>query len=406
VSVETKAEVETRTRAPRSAGGRRRSFSLSDLSPWRMRTIDLYVARTFAFSWVICSVSFIGLFVTIEAFAKLDRFLKQDGALLDTLWRYHAAMIPTIFTHYIGPILTAAAGMFTVTLLGRQNELAALRAAGVSTYRMLRPVFLLAIALTGLTLWLQESVLPQHRESIRTALAFSKGGPLSPELFFDAEHGLAIRVKQYSTIERIATGVEIVERHPNLSVKAKTDAERMRWIPSGADEENQGHWELLEGSTQRWNENGALNVNDSGENLERLKSFFERRELSTSMRPIDLEASDLDIAYLSWGELKSQFERQPYHRHLAVKLHLHFAFPLAHILLLVLAIPIVLNLQNRSIIVGVALTTLIGAAFYLLSSICMSIAQDSQFFSPVLAAWLPVMLFGALGITLFDHLPT
>lgn len=391
---------------PARVRSRARSLSPTDWIPWRMRTLDLYVARLFVFSWIVCAVSFIGLFVTIEAFAKLDRFLRHEGSLIVTLWQYHAAMVPTIFTHYIGPLLTAAAGMFTVTLLGRQNELTAIKAAGVSTYRVLTPVFFFACLFLGLTIWLQEELLPRHREAIRAALAMSKGRDLTPDVFYDAEHGLSIRVRRYSTTDRFASGIEIVERHENLGVKMKIDAQGMRWIPSSAGNEAGGRWELIDGSTQRWNENGALSVNEDEENFARLKTFFDRKQLDTTLRPIDLETSDLDISYLSWDELRTQFQRQPYHRHLSVKLHLHFAFPLAHILLLLLALPVVLNFQNRSLLLGVALSATIGAAFYFLSSICMSIAQDSAYFSPILAAWLPVMLFGALGITLFDHLPT
>ncbi|MEM7231464.1 MAG: LptF/LptG family permease, partial [Planctomycetota bacterium] len=189
-------------------------------------------------------------------------------------------------------------------------------------------------------------------------------------------------------------------------VETKIDAQQIEWIPDKSGEDAAGHWMLRNGSIQRWNESGSLSVNEEQKNLERLKTFFDDMRLDTSLRPIDLETSDLDISYLSWHELKTQFRRQPYHRHLAVKLHLHFAFPLAHILLLLLAVPIVLKSESRSVIVGVALTLLIGASFYFLSSLCMSIAQDSLYFSPILAAWLPIMLFGALGITVFDHLPT
>jgi lipopolysaccharide export LptBFGC system permease protein LptF len=53
-----------------------------------------------------------------------------------------------------------------------------------------------------------------------------------------------------------------------------------------------------------------------------------------------------------------------------------------------------------------AISFVICALYYLVSSICMNIANQSEGLSPILAAWLPVMLFGALGMTLFDHLPT
>ncbi|MCZ6792917.1 MAG: LptF/LptG family permease [Planctomycetota bacterium] len=375
-------------------------------SSFRLLTIDLYVSRTFLVSYAICAVSFVGLFVSIEAFAKLDRFLKQDSPLLVTLWRYHLAMIPTVFVHYIGPVLTAAAGMFTVTLLNRHNELTAVKAAGVSMYRILAPIFVIAALLTGFTFILQEDILPHFRGAIRTALAFSKARPLEPDPFLDDQYAQSIKVKQYSTTRRIGTAVEVLQSYPDMLPKTHIDARQLVWVPTGGHDGSEGYWELHHGSIQRWNENGGLITNENAEKFEKLKKVFKRRRLETSLRPIDLETSDLDISYLSWHELKTQYQRQKYHRHLAVKLHQHFAFPLAHILLLLLALPIVLKLESRSILLGVAVSVVIGAAFYFLSSICLSIAHHSEFFSPVLAAWLPVMLFGSLGITLFDGLPT
>ena len=400
--------IATETRRARKST-RSRSIPRIDLEvapPRRMWTVDLYVARIFLVCYGICAVSFIGLFVSIEAFAKLDRFLRQDGSLLSTLFRYHLAMVPTVYTHYVGPILTAAAGMFTVTLLNREREIAVLKASGVSTYRILAPIFVIAAILVGVTFWMQERVLPEHRGAIRTALAFSRGRPLQPGLLYDAERGLSIRVAEYSTTRRVGTQVEILNRHDNLGAKTKVLARQMEWIPTGGQDGSEGYWLLRDGSVQRWDENGDLSVNPERDAVERLKTFFKTKRLNTTLRPLDLETSDLDTSYLSWNELRTQYQRQPHHRHLEVKLHLHFAFPLAHVLLLLLAVPIVIGFENRSVLIGVGVSVLIGAAFYLLSSICMSVAQDSIYFSPILAAWLPVMLFGALGITLFDHIPT
>jgi lipopolysaccharide export LptBFGC system permease protein LptF len=74
--------------------------------------------------------------------------------------------------------------------------------------------------------------------------------------------------------------------------------------------------------------------------------------------------------------------------------------------LLFLGIPFVLNLRNRSGFLSLAMSFGICALFYLVSSICMNIANQSEVLDPILAAWLPIMLFGSVGITMFDHLPT
>ena len=97
---------------------------LSKLGRFRIKTMDLYVSKTFLLAYAICAVSFIGLFVLIEAFAKLDRFLRQDSSLVVTILKYHLAMIPTAYANYMGPILTLAAAMFTRSRLLRNTPFA------------------------------------------------------------------------------------------------------------------------------------------------------------------------------------------------------------------------------------------------------------------------------------------
>src|SRR5262245_54851642 len=146
--------------------------------------MDLYVARMFAGAYVICLVSFTGIYVLVEAFAKLDRFLRQDTALLSSLIQYHAAMIPTVYANFMGPLLTLAAGMFTMTHLQKHNELTPLKAAGVSIYRVMVPIFVLAGLLTGVSFFLKDSVLPHFREPIRAALSLARARPLNPPPYY------------------------------------------------------------------------------------------------------------------------------------------------------------------------------------------------------------------------------
>ncbi len=379
---------------------------LSSLGRLRVKTMDLYVARSFILAYAVCAVSFVGLFVVIEAFAKLDRFLRQDSSLIATIFKYHLAMIPTAYANYMGPILTLAAGMFTMTTLNRQNELTPLKAAGISVYRAMMPIFVLAAGLTGFTFYLKERVIPRFKDPIRSALSLSRARTLNPMPYYDQDHGCMIRVSEYSTTAKIARRVEVSEKHPNDNVKQLIDADQMEWIPAPGGDLEEGAWVLHQGSIQRWDENGNLIVNASASKFERLKEPFKRMDLETSLRPVDLETSDVEISYLSWKDLKQQYQRQPYHRHLAVKLHHHFAFPLSHVVLLFLGIPFVLNLRNRSGFLSLAMSFGICALFYLVSSICMNVANQSEVLDPILAAWLPVMLFGSVGITMFDHLPT
>jgi lipopolysaccharide export LptBFGC system permease protein LptF len=388
---------------PRRAGGRR----LSRLGRFRIRTADIYVARLFGAAYVICAISFVGLFVLIEAFAKLDRFLGQDAPLIASIFRYHVAMIPTVYASFMSPVLTLAAGMFTMASLNRHDEITPFKAAGISVYRVMLPIFVIASVLMAGSFYLKDQVIPRYKDPIRAALSLSRARPLNPPPYFDRDRGFLIRVREYAPTRKIGQGVEVSELHPNGKVKMEIDAHQMDWVPLEGNDGEEGYWTLHEGSIQRWDEEGNLLVNASASRFERLKTPFKRQDLHTSLRPIDLETSDVEISYLSWKDLKTQYQRQPYHRHLAVKLHHHFAFPLSHVVLLFLGLPFVLNLRAKSGFLSIALSLAICGLFYLTSSICMSMASHpSEVLSPILAAWLPVMVFGSLGITLFDRLPT
>jgi lipopolysaccharide export LptBFGC system permease protein LptF len=151
-------------------------------------------------------------------------------------------MIPTAYVNYVGPILTLAAGMFAMTTLNRQNELTPLKAAGVSVYRCMLPIFLIAAALAGGTFYLKDQVLPSFKEEIRAALALSRSKALNPMPYYDQEHACLIRVSEYSTTAKIARRVEVSELHPNGKPKQVICADQMVWTAESDDRPDEGKW--------------------------------------------------------------------------------------------------------------------------------------------------------------------
>jgi lipopolysaccharide export LptBFGC system permease protein LptF len=255
-------------------------------------------------------------------------------------------------------------------------------------------------------------VLPQLREPIRKAIAISRSGLLRPDGVYDPVYDLHIQVRHYYPDSKIAEGVLI--RHWTLSPKGQreeklfVDAERMVWMPEPGAETRleRGRWRLFNGSMQRWDPGGNLMVNAKEKGFDHLKRPFAEHDLETSLVPIDLETSDQDVSYLSWRELRAQYQRQPQDKSLLVKLHHHFAFPLSHLVLLLLGIPFVLNFHSRSLVLGLAACFFLAAGYFLMGSMAVSLASDpgNPLLPPVIAAWLPNVLFGSLGLTVFTNL--
>ena len=71
-------------------GGRRsvRSFGL-----W---TLDLYIIRAFLTSYFVCAVSFTGLYIAVEAFTKIDRFIPSGQNSLLEIFTVDASTLAAI----------------------------------------------------------------------------------------------------------------------------------------------------------------------------------------------------------------------------------------------------------------------------------------------------------------------
>jgi lipopolysaccharide export LptBFGC system permease protein LptF len=381
--------------------------------------------KSFLISYAVCAVSFVTLYIAIEAFTKLNRFVPGGRSsffeivttFFGNLARYHSAMVPTIFANYMGPILTLSAAMFSLTFLNRGNEFTPVKAAGISIYRMLVPIFALALTFSGVTFVLQDWVIPELREPIRQALSLSRSDALQPDPFYDPIHNLHIKIERYDPFQKVAEGViienwNLTSDRDSEQVNTFLDAQTMVWYQDAdsTPKHETGRWVVRDGSIQRYKAGwrGELIYNTEGSDFYRLKEPFDEKHLDTSLLPIDLETSDQDISYLSSAELISQYQRQPYHRHLLARLHHHFAFPLSHVILLLLGIPFVLNSRNRSFFLSLAVSFILCAGYFLVSSMALSLASDpgEHALPPILASWLPNVLFGSLGLTIFVNMRT
>ncbi|MFQ5653540.1 MAG: LptF/LptG family permease [Planctomycetota bacterium] len=376
---------------------RERLSMLQDRMP--VRSIDRYLMRHFLVAYAICATAILSLFVVIEGISRLDKFLKEDEALLLVFVRYFMATIPIYFSQYLGPVFTLMAGMFAITILNKGHELTPLKAAGLSMGRILAPFFLSAILLAAAMFIVQEEVIPRLKDQIRVATAYGKNSKaISPDLISDS-FGTLIHVGRYFPHQKRGRNVNVQTRHAsNLSGKELIAAREIVWEETKGGE---GYWLLLDGSIQHWDDQGRMIPNPDAEGEGIYLQRFEEMRLRTDMRPVDLESSDREIPYLSFLELRNQYKRRPHLKHLEVKLHQRFAFPLANVILLLLGLPFVLRGENRSITLGVTAAIAIAGAYLITSTLCSDLGNKEQL-PPILAAWLPVLFFGALGLTLFD----
>jgi len=123
--------------------------------------IDKYIAKTFL------SFFFGGLVVVVTlhmAFDFMGNFAKQHaGAPLHAVAEYYLYMAPSIVYQMI-PVACLMSTVFTLSTMSRSGELTALFSMGLSLARVSAPILVLVAAISGLSFFLGDRVLPMLAE--------------------------------------------------------------------------------------------------------------------------------------------------------------------------------------------------------------------------------------------------
>jgi lipopolysaccharide export system permease protein len=127
-----------------------------------MRLLDRYLLRHFLLAYVVCFLCLLSLYMVIDAFTRIDDFMESaegNGSVFLLIGRYYLVRLPWLFQR-LGVVLMLLSTVFTLTWLESRNELVALRAAGISTWRILQPLLLVNLLFIGIGVANREVVQP------------------------------------------------------------------------------------------------------------------------------------------------------------------------------------------------------------------------------------------------------
>jgi lipopolysaccharide export system permease protein len=354
--------------------------------------MDRYVGRIFLTSWFVSLVFFIGLFGIVDFFGNIDDFfdnIKEGESSLGIIGRFYLYQAPSIFLN-VAPFIMLMSTLFSIMRLQRHNEFMAMQMTGRSSRRVLAPIFVLIMPFMGVMVWVQESVAPSfsiQREKLEARLLHDKTDWTIA----------AIDMKDASDRQFSARGYHVeagvIER---LYVSGR-DAHGRNISIEGSDaifDEAAGGWRLRDGRS----EIRALGTDEDP--IIEPAAFIQ-----TDIRPEDLLSEYREPFDLSYSEVLERSKRYPRAPGYRLLRHYHVTYPLSVLLLVILGVPFVLKQRPRNNMMGVGISILLCLGFLVITATVHDLGNRG-FVSPVLAAWLPVILAGSLGVVLLDAADT
>lgn len=355
------------------------------------RTLDRYVAALYLKVWLICVVGapllFIIIKITDELQRYLDRGLSVQQIMLGYLYDFPYQMSLSF------PVASLFGAVFTVALMSRNFEIVAAKASGVSFYRIIAPMVVLSAVLSVAGLALGELVPVTNRlraEALGDRATTRRS--IRSQFVYGADGGRAYTIRrlvaqegrlQNLVIDREGTGPE----YPTYRVTADS----ARW--------RDGNWAILHGHLSFYPERGriATFVFDT---------LYQRDFVETPQALLAEPKDPEEMNYEELGDFIESIERSGGNaRKLVVERALKIAFPVACFIVVLFgsALGYSTGRAGPALGIGIALATVL---LYLIS---VRIAQGmgaGGVLPPQLAAWLPNLLFLAVGTALLARVRT
>ena len=368
-----------------------------------MRLLDRYLLRELLIPLSYCLCGFLLFWVSSDLFVKLGEFQKKGLMPLD-IAEYYLVSLPD-FLVLVLPIALLLAMLYALTNHARHQEITAIRAAGVSLWRLALPYFGVGFVASVGLFAANEFWAPQSDEQAETLLRRHLApDPHAPgrneyrNLYFEnTRDGRRWRIGVYNTQTGEMTDVGVYPKERDGSKPWELRADRARRVDGvwtfydalvfkEAAESNSPPVPILR--------TNVLAVPEFKETLEEINSEI---KISESMTLRGAKRADVPIV-----DLLNYLRIHPYPSWdrwywLHTKLQGRLAAPWTCLVVVLIAIPFGAAGGRRNVFVGVASSIVICFIYFVLQQLGLALGTSGRV-SPWLAAWFPNLSFGLAGL--------
>ena len=368
------------------------------------RILDEYVVREFLKMFFLVLAAFVVLTLVFTFFDLVGDILRNHIPLA-TVGDYLLNLTPRML-YQISPLAVLIAVLVTFGVLNRNSELIAMKATGISIYRLVVPVVSIA-AILSVTLFLfDEYYLPQanrRQEALRNII---KGRPpqtvLHPEekwIFGEPHPGEPARIFYYQFFDREESefaNLSIFEFDPStFALSRRIFAARVYWDSDSHSWRFQNGWQrdfqgasIIPGGYREFKETSFSEIHEDPGYF--TKEAVQAQEMNFGQLQhyiSDLRQSGIDTMRLR------------------VALWHKLAYPMAAIVMAVLAIPFALSMGRRGSLTGIAVAIFVALTYFVVDG-TFGAMGNVNYLPAALAAWSPDILFGITGGYLLLKTPT
>jgi len=359
-----------------------------------MKILDKYILKKYLTSFFFCIILFTAIVVVIDISEKTDDFARSKLSFYRIMVDYYFGFIPRIDA-LLFPLFVFISVIFFTSKMAGRSEVIAILSSGVNYRRFMMPFLAGGIILATL-LWFgyqyvvpiankkwgdfEKTYLDVHTPQSQANTTYKQN------LYFKLDQNSYVGIKGYDTISKTGNGF-FIQKFKDNKLLYNLRASNFNWDTATKK------WKLLD-VTER-------TLNEINETLVKIPVKL----MNYNFKPIDLRKDEYLKDQMSTPDLE-EFIRMEKIREsdtisaLLVERYNRDAIPASVIILTVIGA----TLASRKVRGGsgahIALGVVLSMTYILFSRISVVFATKGSF-TPLLASWLPNIVFGILAIYLY-----
>lgn len=370
---------------------------LKKVSPTRyLGILDWYIIKKFIGTYIYAILLIISIAIVFDFNENLSKFTQYHAPWRAIIFDYYANFIP-YYSNLFSPLFVFIAVIFFTSKLAGNSEIIAMLAAGVSIKRLMRPYMLSCVVIAGLTFYLNSFVIPHGtviRQNFETLYRNSKKNTSAEDIQLFVAKNTTAYIQNYDDQYKRGYGFSLVKIKNKKIVSHLTAME----IQYDTIADSKYHWKLS---------NWKIRT------LKGLKEHIQSgatKDTVLLMEPTDLVYSKGQQETFTSPELLDYISKQTSRGsgnvvQYEVEFHKRIAMSFSSFILTIIG----LTLSSRKRKGGMGLSLGIGLAlsfsYIMLQTVSATFAiQDNT--PPMLAAWIPNIIFAIVAYFCYRHAPS
>jgi LPS export ABC transporter permease LptF/LPS export ABC transporter permease LptG len=359
--------------------------------------LDDMVLRDFTLYLVLIMMTFLMLTLVFTFFELLSDIVRNKVPL--TLVADYLVNVTPSMIYMMTPLSVLLAVLITFGLMQKSSELTAIKASGISIYRMIVPVILISALLAAGLFVFDQLYIPYANKRQETLRNTIKGKPAQTYLRPDrkwifGEHDDMFYYEFYDPDQNRFANISLFFFEPKtFQLKGRAFAARAHWS------DTLGKWVFEQGWSRTFR----------GAAIEDYSRFDVRTFPGVSERPTYFKKEVKQSSEMNYQELRhyiGDLQQSGFDVvRLKVQLQKKFAFPLITLIMAILAVPYAMSQGRRGALTGVAVAIGVAVSYFIVSGLFEAMGNANQL-PAALAAWAPDMIFALAGGYLLLKVPT